>query len=485
MPRTPVRTQLEKREALASGMGIAVTARESPDRPAIVSDSGTRSFDELNARANQLARALRARGLEAGDAVGLVCSNRSEFAECYCAALRSGLRLTPINWHLKGDEVAYILSNCEARAFLCDARFAAAGQDAMASLDPAESPAAMLAIGGAIGGFEGYEAALEAQSPDDIDDPAAARRCSTRRAPPGVPRAFGAGGHPRAGRAPPRWRPPWRTSPAGASTCHGAALSRCAARVLAGAAAGIGLHSGDDGRLGSGARPRFDRRARRHPHAHGADHVPPAALAAGEVRAGHDLSSLQMVLHGAAPCPVPVKQSLIEWLGPVVYEYYAATEGWGSFVDSEQWLARPGTVGRPEPGQVKILDEAGNEAPVGVPDDEWGESVLAAVETKPGVAGGQALALELIDWCRERLAHYKCPKRIEFTADLPRFETGKIYRRVLRERYRARGGVAEGEVRQADHHRARSTGARATASPARAATSPRSRPRASSSATSG
>ena len=77
------------------------------------------------------------------------------------------------------------------------------------------------------------------------------------------------------------------------------------------------------------------------------------------VRSRHDLSSLRLILHGAAPCPATVKQALIDWLGPIVYEYYAATEGWGSFVTPEAWLERPGTVGKPDPGQVRIVGEDG------------------------------------------------------------------------------------------------------------------------------
>jgi long-chain acyl-CoA synthetase len=84
-----------------------------------------------------------------------------------------------------------------------------------------------------------------------------------------------------------------------------------------------------------------------------------------EVRERHDTSSLRVVLHGAAPCPVEVKRRLMEWLGPVVYEYYAATEGWGSFVTPREWLERPGSVGRPEPGQVTVRDDEGRPLPPG------------------------------------------------------------------------------------------------------------------------
>ena len=124
-------TTVSRRRQLAKvGMGLAWHAEEAPDRPAILSGSGNRTYAELNQRANQLARALRARGVRAGDSVGLVCSNRPEFAETYGATNRSGLRLTPVNWHLTGEEIAYILDDCGAVAFVADARFAEACADA-------------------------------------------------------------------------------------------------------------------------------------------------------------------------------------------------------------------------------------------------------------------------------------------------------------------------------------------------------------------
>jgi long-chain acyl-CoA synthetase len=242
-----------------------------------------------------------------------------------------------------------------------------------------------------------------------------------------------------------------------------------------------------------------------------------------EVRDRYDLSSLRYVLHGAAPCPVTVKQRIIEWLGPIVSEYYAASEGVGSFVDSATWLQHPGTVGKPyTPGQMFVGDETAAPLPadeigliwlrpapgarfeyykdpektsssyrgeyftlgdvgrmdeegyfyltdrsanliisggvniypaevdavllqhphvadaatIGVPDPEWGESVLAVVELQRGSEASEELAAELISLCRSQLAHFKCPRSVDFVAELPRQDNGKIYKRLLRDRYR-------------------------------------------------
>src|ERR1041384_5105526 len=99
-----LRTTPPLEDAPTFGMTLAVRAREAPERPAIVASSGDRSFDDLNAHANQCARALRRRGVRPGDVVTLLCANRAEFLETYYATIRSGLRITPINWHLTADE---------------------------------------------------------------------------------------------------------------------------------------------------------------------------------------------------------------------------------------------------------------------------------------------------------------------------------------------------------------------------------------------
>ena len=249
----------------------------------------------------------------------------------------------------------------------------------------------------------------------------------------------------------------------------------------------------------------------------------------GDVRANYDVSSLRCVIHAAAPCPVPVKQQMIEWFGPVIHEYYAGTEGNGFvYCNSEQWLAHPGTVGAPIGCTLHIVGDDEQEVPVGesgtiyfeggaefeyhndaektkgsrhplgwstlgdvgyvdsdgflyltdrkaymiisggvniypqeaenvlvthpkvvdvavfgVPNEDFGEEVKAVVqpvEMPADADEADALAKELIAFCRQHLADVKCPRSVDFRAELPRHPTGKLYKRHLKDEYWAEAG---------------------------------------------
>ena len=179
-------------ELIDKGMATAVYAAANPDRMAVISPYGERTFRELNERANQLVRALRRLGAQSGDTVALVCRNRPEFIEVYEAALRGGFRLTPINWHLTAEEIAYIVDDSDAVVVIADAFF---GDTMVATAKLLTGSPVLLALGGDIDGFASYEAPLGAEDTDNIDDPepggAMLYTSGTTGRPKGVRRAMG------------------------------------------------------------------------------------------------------------------------------------------------------------------------------------------------------------------------------------------------------------------------------------------------------
>jgi long-chain acyl-CoA synthetase len=511
--------KVEYRKQLArSGLTLRFWAEETPARAAIISDFGSRSFADLDAAANQLVRALRARGLAAGASVALICTNRPEFAEVAAACLRGGYRLTPINWHLTSEEAAYIVGDCEAKAVIADARLS---DTAAAAVTKSGGVSVKLAVGGAVDGFDPYEAALAAEPGELIDDPSAGSHMLYTSGTTGRPKGV--------------YRPPGAATPATANIYgykeYGSDMHLCTGPLYHAAPLAFSLSAPLAVGCGVVLMDQWDaeetlRLIQLHSITH--THMVPTMFhrllsLPEDVRAKYDTSSLRYVLHGAAPCPIPVKQRIIQWFGPIVWEYYAATEGAGSFVDSATWLKKPGTVGRPlVEGQMVVGDGLGAEVPrgeiglvylrapesarfeyfkdrekteesyrgdyftlgdvgymdedgylfltdrsanliisggvniypaevdavllqhpavgdvatIGVPNEEWGEEVKAVVELQPGRAGTPELARELIEFCRAHLAPFKCPRSVDFIDKLPRQDNGKIYKRVLRQRYR-------------------------------------------------
>ena len=142
-------------EATLTGMTLAYHAQERPDKMAVISNYGNRTFAELNARANQLARVFRDAGLKPDDGVAMLLVNRPEFLEVYYACMRAGFRVTPINWHLTGDNASYIVGNCEAKAFIADIRCAQPAIDALQ--DNHSQLKLALAVGGDLSGFQALQ----------------------------------------------------------------------------------------------------------------------------------------------------------------------------------------------------------------------------------------------------------------------------------------------------------------------------------------
>ncbi|RBY81154.1 acyl-CoA synthase [Blastococcus sp. TF02-09] len=508
--------------ATATGMLSALWATVQPDAPAVRSAQGDRTFRELNARTNQLARALRGHGLQAGDSIALICANRPEFVETLHAAQRTGLRLTPVNWHLTAEEINYILRDCGAAAVVTERRFV---DTVAAALDGVDARALLLVDAAGEdrpAGFDDYEQALAGQAGDDIDEPVLgttmAYTSGTTGRPKGVHRASVAvspftaligevSGYVAGKDLNLVTGPLYHSAPLAFSLSL--PMTRGAGVVL----------------MDKWGAEETLRLIEEHRITH--THLVPTMFhrmisLPQEVKDRYDTSSLRHVWHGAAPCPVPVKQAFMDWLGPIAWEYYAATEGFGSVVGPHEWLARPGTVGLPPAGHIRILDEAGEDLPagvpgtiylkapdtnrfvylgdeaktassykgdyftlgdvgyldedgwlfltdrsvdliisggvnvypaeveavlithpsvgdvgvIGVPDPDWGESVKAVVELQPGYEATPALAEELTAWARERLAHFKCPRTVDFVDELPRTPSGKLSKRTLRESFR-------------------------------------------------
>ena len=346
--------------AVDSGMCMAVWAQVQPERVAVSELNGRRrTFGDLNRNANRLVRLMRDHGLRAGDAVAIICSNRVEFPEVLFAALRGGFRLTPVNWHLKAEEMAYVVDNCEARALFLETTIPGAIE--AASLCPGLRLS--VGIGDVAAGLVPY-AAIETYAGEDIPDPVRGSTMlyssGTTGRPKGVhkPGAQAIGGSDAIyDRAVDRHI---CTGPA----YHASPLAGDIRRALNNGVPTILVDKWDTERV---LQVMHDEKVTR-------GHFVPImfqrmlALDA-EKRARYDLSALRRITHGAAPCPPEVKRGMIEWLGPVLYEYYAGSEGGVGFtVTSEDWLKRPGTVGRrPHPAAAKILDDNGQETPPGVP----------------------------------------------------------------------------------------------------------------------
>jgi len=353
----------ERLEAAAlTGMTTAVWADVQPDKAAVIDPDGrTRTFVEANRNANRIVRLLRRAGLKAGDAVALVMSNRAEFIEVQAATLRGGFRITPVNWHLAVDEIAYILNDCEAQAVFGEVRIAACGPAA------SQAPGVKLriAVGGAIEGFQDYEAALASLDGSDIDDPVLGNQMLYTSGTTGRPKGV--------------YRAAPVVTPQAMFALRGydeASVQLCAGPAYHAAPLAFDVRAA----MGAGATLVFlDKwdsehtlrtiQERKVTHMHLVPIMFQRLLALpAEVKAKYDISSVKYIVHGAAPCPPEVKQAMIDWFGPVLSEYYAGSEGGAGFmINSEEWLRKPGSVGkRPELLGSKIIDEQGNECPPNV-----------------------------------------------------------------------------------------------------------------------
>ncbi|WP_441232012.1 acyl-CoA synthetase [Tardiphaga sp. 215_C5_N2_1] len=500
-------------------------AQSTPEKIAYeVAGSTTRvTYRTLEERSNQGANLFRALGLKAGDNVAFLLENRIELLEICWAAQRAGLYYTAVSTQLTAAEVAYIVEDCDANVFITSDKYAVIA-GALRCMTP--SVRHRLAIGGLVEGHRDWDHELSSRKHTPIDDEIA-----------GYDMLYSSGttGRPKGVKVPFLNEPFDAPSKSalrklfierfgfGSDTIylstaplyHGAPLR---ANLTVAAVGGTSI-----------VMERFDAEAflslvQKHRVTH--TQLVPTMLVRllklpEEARARYDLSSLKCVVHGAGPCAPTIKDKVIKWLGPIVFEYYGGTEGNGiAAIDSMQWLSHRGSVGKAVVADLKIVGKSGEELAVntagvvyfangrkfvyhkdpiktaaaynekgwstlgdigyldsegflyltdrmaftivsggvnvypqeventlvdhpkvsdvavfGVPSEEFGEEVKAVVQLANGLEAGCDLEAELILFCREKLSPIKCPKSIDFIAELPREPSGKLQKGVLRDRY--------------------------------------------------
>jgi len=505
-----------------------IWAERFPDKPAAVhAVTGERlTYAELNDRSNQLAQLMWAEGLRAGDHAAIFMENHLGFFEVVWAALRSGLYITTINRHLTGEEAAYILDNCEARVLVTSSYLGEVAEE-LTSLAP-RCTRWLMTGGDPTPGYENYaEAITDYPATPLIDEPAGQfmlYSSGTTGRPKGILRPLtGNKVDEDSGLVGALQSALWDfdensiyLSPA--PLYHSAPIGFCTATQALGGTVIM--------------MPRFDEigalKAIEEHHVTHSQWVPTMFTRMlkqpVEDRSGFDLSSHRVAIHAAAPCPAGIKQQMFDWWGPIIYEYYGATELNGfTHTTPQEWLAHPGTVGKAIIGTIHICDDTGNGLPngksgliyfelpempfeylkdsektrdaqhpdhnnwstlgdvgyldddgflyltdrasfmiisggvniypqeiedvlilhpkvadvavVGVPNEEMGEEVKAVIQAAEGLVADDALATELLEYAREHIAHYKCPKSLDFMEQLPRLPTGKLYKRIIKDAY--------------------------------------------------
>ncbi|BBY36978.1 acyl-CoA synthetase [Mycobacterium mantenii] len=346
-------------------MNIADHAIAAAQSPALVTDGGTISFGGLHARSQRVAAALHEAGLRRGDGVALVLPNRPEFFEITWAAQLSGLYYTAVNTHFLPEEVGYVIDDSDAKAVFVDASM----PDLATHIRGANRAViAHVVVGGLIPGWQSYEEALAAagQPPPVSDGSEMLYSSGTTGRPKAVRRPLPLDGN-----------GSWAQSVLETALIHKYGMRQSSVYLSPAPlyhAAGVNYTMAAN-RVGAASiiMEKFDaetvlRLIETHRVTH-AQFVPtmfvrmlklPAA-----VRERYDVSSLRCVIHAAAPCPVDVKHQMMEWLGPIIHEYYGGTEGFaGTTIGPQDWLAHPGSVGIPM-APVHVVGEDGRELPVG------------------------------------------------------------------------------------------------------------------------
>ncbi|MCP4436921.1 MAG: AMP-binding protein [Actinomycetia bacterium] len=362
-------------------------AEREPDTTALIMHDGrSMTRGELLARSNQLVHGLRTQGVEAGDSVVVVQPNDIPMVEVYLAAMQAGVRITPINHHLVGPEIAYIVDDTEAKVAVVHERFADPVDVARKESSLADDR--WFAVGD-IDGFRSWTELTEGQPTDAPQGRTAGQAThytsGTTGRPKGVRRAMF--------EIDPNDMAEMMTGLQGMfgivpedGNVHicGSPLYHTAPLMWFGSA----LHMGHPAIL----MDRWDSERFMElvdEHAVTWSHMVPAQFhrilgsIPAENRGRYDVSSLRAMVHAAAPCPADVKRQMIDWWGDAIWEYYAATEGGGTSISAAEWTKKPGSVGLPWPGaEIRVLDDDHNDVPTGEEGTVYMSLALADFEYK-------------------------------------------------------------------------------------------------------
>ena len=500
-------------------------AKDAPHRPAyIMGESGqVVTYQELEDKSNQGAQLFRSLGLQRGDHIAIMMENHPAFFQIVWAAQRAGLYYTAMSYRLQLDEVQYIVNNCEAKVFITSKLMEGLAKNLQNHIPNVKK---CFMVDGECAGFENWEKALGTQSKERINDESEGSdmlyssgttgrpkgiKIPLHNVPFGTPSAvyhLMMGLYVKGDKGPYTYLSP-------APLYHAAPLRYCMAFFRAGATIVVMEKFDPEQALQLIEKYKVN-------YSQWVPTMFVRMLKLDEaIRKKYNVSSLKVAIHAAAPCPVKVKEQMINWWGPVIYEYYAGTEGNGfTSIDSHQWLEHKGSVGKALLGEIKICDEQGKEleqglegdiyfagggkfeyhgdkektektrhkegwttlgdvgyldkdgylyltdrkaymiisggvniypqevedqlvlhpkvmdaAVFGVPNEEFGEEVKAVVQPKDWKDATPEFEKELIAFCREHISHIKCPRSVDFEIELPRHPTGKLLKRLLKDRY--------------------------------------------------
>ena len=505
-------------------MYIGDLAKQTPHKAAyIMAGSGeTVTYQQLNERSCQTAQLFRSLGLQTGDHIALLMENNARFLEICMAAARSGLFYTAISSRLTAGEAAYIINDCGAKLFISS--FVKGGL-ATELLDDMPNVESRLMVNGTVNGYDSYESLRDQMLQHPIADEAA-----------GIDMLYSSGttGKPKGVKIPlPDINVGDESSNlvllskglygfgnetiylSPAPLYHAAPLRYNLVTLLFGGTSVVMEDFNEEEAL---------RLIEKYQITH-SQWVPTMFVKmlklSEEARTKYDISSLQVAIHAAAPCPIEIKKKMIDWWGPVMFEYYAGSEGNGfCAINSDEWLAHKGSVGKAMVGVLHICDDDGNEVAIGeagtiyfadgpvfeyhndpdktkeskhikgwttlgdvgrvdeegflyltdrkafmiisggvniypqeaenrlimhpkvadvavfgVPNEEFGEEVKAVVQPMNWADVGPDFEEELMAFCQQELAKIKCPRSVDFDEELPRHPTGKLYKRLLRDKY--------------------------------------------------